>query len=100
MLQDIAALHQERGLPLLRATYATDDYNLIFSLVNRTNAYFPIVTISSSMRELTDQFTMMNVVKPEPAQHLCLAYPRTRAISPLVRKLAQIIKDKLGDKAG
>ncbi len=97
LLQDIAVLQQERGLPPFKATYKTDDYNLIFSLVNRTNAYFPIVTISSSISELSKRFSMINVITPSPNQHLCLAFSKARAISPLVKLFVPIIKDKLGD---
>jgi len=94
---DMVELQGKQGLPPLHAPYVTDDFSLIFALLNQTDAYFPIITISASMNELSQQFTMIGKGKPSTEHHLCLAYAKTRAVSPLVRSFASIMKEKLDD---
>ena len=97
MHRDIASLHERLGLPPTKATYFTDDFNLIFSLLNRTDAYFPLVTITNSMMELSEQFSLLTLSRAISNQYLCLAYSKTRAPSPLIKMLLPILRDMLGD---
>ncbi|NIB38129.1 LysR family transcriptional regulator [Pseudomaricurvus alkylphenolicus] len=92
---NMAEVFGKQGLPPLNATYVTDDFTLIFSLLNQTNAYFPIISISTSMQELSQQFSMISMGTPSKKHQLCLAYSKTRSVSPLAKTFAAIMKEML-----
>ncbi|BFM17976.1 hypothetical protein R50073_41590 [Maricurvus nonylphenolicus] len=95
MHQDMAALNEKLSLPPLKATYVTDDINLIFSLLRKTDAYFPTVTTPSALVELSNQFNVMNVGLPLANRNLCLAYSKTRAVNPLAKSLLPFLREMI-----
>ena len=95
MHQDMATLHEKLSLPPLKATYITDDVNLVFSLLNKTDAYFPIVTTASALVELSDAFSVIKVGRPMSNRHLCLAYSKSRPVTPLAKNLLPFLRDMI-----
>lgn len=96
--RDLASLDDELGLPPLKAKYITDEFDLIFSLINTTDAYFPIMTVQRSMDELGQQFSIIPIERDRPRHHLCVAFPKTRGVSPLVSRFVPIFETALQHK--
>ena len=94
---NMSELHAEKNLLGSKAGYVTDDFTLVFSLLNQTDAYVPIITIGTSMRDLSKRFSMINVGQPSTEYHLCLAYSKTRAVSPLAKNFASIMQELVND---
>ena len=95
---EMAEAYGSPGLPTMHGSYVTDDYSLIFALLNRTDGYFPIVTTNASMKSLSQEFSMVGVGRPSDNNQLCLAYAKTRAVSPLVRPFAKLLKESLDEQ--
>ena len=94
MHADMREQYAKLGLPPLRATYVTDDITLIFSLLNRTDAYFPILSLRDSMTEMAKDFTFISVNR-KFNHYLYLAYSKKSSPSSLGRKLVPFIRDRI-----
>ncbi len=96
--RDLELLHDELGLPPLKARYITDDFDLIFALLNSTDAHFPMMTSRRSMEKLAASFTLLPIERALPRHHLCVAFPKTRGVSPLVTEFVPELEASFKDE--
>lgn len=92
---DLAELHHAEGLPPVKPSYVSDNFNFIFALLEKTDAYLPMITPPKELERLSKQFSMVGVRRPSSKNFLCVAYSKTRAVSPLVHDFISMTKKTL-----
>lgn len=93
MYLDLEKMHRANDMPAFKPQYITDDLTVAFSLISKTNAYWPLLTTSASMDRLSKDFKLVKVGELRPRRYLCLAYSSSRPRSPLADMMISTIRD-------
>ncbi len=85
---DLATRYTANGLPAVSARYVTDDMTLVISLLNSTDAFYPLNTIAEVMDFLRADLKMISGVVEFPQHFVCISTmkhrPATAAASAFV----------------
>ena len=57
-----------------------------------------MVTTREALNRLSERFSMIGTHAPSSKSNLCLAYPKTRARSPLAKELTSLMREVLADE--
>lgn len=98
-LPEVDVPYQKMRLPNVNVTYTTDDHTLTLSLLNRTDAYFALLTDNSAIMDYRKQHEMVTLDHRMVSHHLCLAYSKTRSASPLIKDLISIARTTMDERA-
>ena len=98
-LPEVDALYEKLGLPNVRATYTTDDHTLMLALLNRTDAYYALLTDNSAIVDFRKLHQMVTLLDQRlVSEHLCIAHSKARSTSPLIKDLIAIARATMGER--
>ncbi|SLN67112.1 LysR family transcriptional regulator [Oceanibacterium hippocampi] len=98
-LQNGIALRCARnGLPPPNPQYVFDDFELVSAIIDRTDAYTPVISLNPSFGRLRERFLLIQDVVELPSQHLGFAVSRTRSQSPAAIAMMEKLKATLGTR--
>ncbi len=88
---DLSTRYAHHGLPQMKPQYITNNPELIFQLIDATDAFFPIFHFSPEFNELDKRYLLLRDVVEMPAHDVSLARaahrPRTRVVEVFERHL-------------
>lgn len=97
---DIAGLYQRNGLPPLNGRYNCDDFDLTCDLVENTDAFALVISLSPGFGQLANRFHLLQGVVGMPQQQLGFAHSPARALTPAAARLREILQELVGERGG
>jgi DNA-binding transcriptional LysR family regulator len=91
---DLAQRYAAHGLPPLRPRYVASDFGLVRRLVRSTDAFYPLMHVSSSFGGLDAEFFLARDVLRIPPHHLSVAHAANRAPDAAVVAFEQLLFDR------
>lgn len=92
METDIARLYALNGLPPPRARYTTDDFDLTCTLVERTDAFALVISLSPGFGALGERFRLFTDILAMPPQEIAFATSRSRRATPAAKALGTLVE--------
>lgn len=93
---DIAQRFAYHGLPRFQPHYVTDDFGLVRRLVDRTNAFYPLMHPRPDFGGLEREFFMLRGAVDMPTHHVSYARAAHRPRSGAVAALEELLIERLG----
>ena len=93
---DIAQRYLHHDLPRFQPHYVSDDFDLIRRLVNRTDAFFPLMHPRPDFGGLERDFLMLRGVVDMPTHHVSYARAAHRPRSSAVVALEELLVERFG----
>ena len=97
-LVDIAQRYAPNGLPPVRPQYLTDDFEIVKTIVARTDAFSPMASLSPTFGDVRKDFVVLEDVVDMPPQRLAYAVSNAKSTGPGVEAFVNSVKDALVSK--
>ncbi len=92
MGSELATRYTQNGLPPLKGRYVCDNFELTCDLVDKTDSFAPIVSLSRTFGNLGEKFHVINGILDVAPQKAAFAYSRNRAVTPAVQVFGKLAK--------
>lgn len=96
----LQVLYEKHGLGPAQPQYVTDDFSLVISLINNSDAYYALNALPHLMARLEKRFHMIRDTTDTPRHFVGVAVMKHRARSPAVRVLIEMIRESIVTSSG